>query len=68
MIAKRIDRSRAKLLFTRNPHSIRRHFNLADDRRVVCGISFGFADHAHKVNSYRTSRASVADTVTFVDS
>ena len=36
---------------------IRRHFKLGDDRRVVCGISFGFADHAHKVNSYRTSRA-----------
>jgi nitroreductase len=46
---------------------IRRHFNLAEDRRVVCGISFGFADHAHKVNSYRTSRAQVADTVRFVD-
>ncbi|QOZ30955.1 nitroreductase [Bradyrhizobium sp. CCBAU 53421] len=46
---------------------IRRHFNLADDRRVVCGISFGYADNAHKVNSYRTSRATVADTVTFVD-
>jgi nitroreductase len=46
---------------------IRRHFKLADDRKVVCGISFGFADNAHKVNSYRTSRASVADTVTFVD-
>src|SRR5437870_10892286 len=26
---------------------IRRHFNLADDRRVVCGLSFGFADNAH---------------------
>ena len=38
-----------------------------DDRRVVCGISFGYADRAHKANSYRTSRASVADTVTFVD-
>ena len=25
---------------------IRRHFNLADDRKVVCGISFGFADNA----------------------
>jgi nitroreductase len=46
---------------------IRRHFALPDDRRVVCGISFGFADHAHKVNNYRTSRASVADTVTFVE-
>src|SRR3954449_1275779 len=46
---------------------IRRHFKLADDRKVVCGISFGFADNTHKVNSYRTSRASVADTVTFFD-
>jgi nitroreductase len=46
---------------------IRRHFDLGDDRRVVCGISFGYADHAHKVNSYHTSRASVADTVTFID-
>ena len=46
---------------------IRRYFKLGDDRRVVCGISFGFADHAHKVNSYRTSRAIIADTVTFVE-
>jgi nitroreductase len=46
---------------------IRRHFNLAEDRRVVCGISFGYADHGHKINSYRTSRARLADTVTFIE-
>jgi nitroreductase len=46
---------------------IRRHFNLAENRRVVCGISFGYADHGHKINSYRTSRALVADTVTFIE-
>jgi nitroreductase len=46
---------------------IRKHFKLADDRRVVCGISFGYADHSHKVNSYRTSRAAIADVVTFID-
>src|SRR6201995_1844154 len=46
---------------------IRRHFNLGDDRRVVCGISFGYADHAHKVNSYRTSRAALTEVVTFVE-
>lgn len=46
---------------------IRRHFRLGDDRRVVCGISFGFADRDHRINSYRTSRAGVADTATFVD-
>src|SRR3954451_19394468 len=46
---------------------VRKHFGIPDDRRVVCGISFGFADHAHRINSYRTSRASVAETVTFVE-
>src|ERR1700742_769317 len=40
---------------------IRRHFGLGDNRRVVCGISFGYADREHKINSYRTSRASIAD-------
>src|SRR3979409_1669706 len=51
----------------RHSGMIRRHFALGDDRRVVCGISFGFADHAHKINSYRTSRASIPDTVTSVN-
>jgi nitroreductase len=46
---------------------VREHFGLGDDRRVVCGISFGFADRDHKVNSYRTSRASIADAVSFID-
>jgi nitroreductase len=48
-------------------HLVRKHFGLGDDRRVVCGISFGFADRDHKVNSYRTSRAGLADAVTFID-
>jgi nitroreductase len=46
---------------------IRRHFRLGDGRRVVCGISFGFPDLDHKINSYRTSRAGIPDTVTFAD-
>jgi nitroreductase len=46
---------------------IRRHFGLGDDRRVVCGISFGFPDRDHKINSYRTSRANIPDAVTFVE-
>ena len=57
----------AQASLARRSGLIRRHFNLAEDRRVVCGISFGFADHAHKINSYRTSRASVADTATFLE-
>ena len=51
----------------RHSGMIRRHFGIGSDRRVVCGISFGFADHANRINSYRTSRASVQDTVTFVE-
>ena len=46
---------------------IRRHFGLGDDRRVVCGISFGFPNRDHKINSYRTSRAGIPETATFVD-
>jgi nitroreductase len=57
----------AQAALARHSGLIRRHFNLGEDRRVVCGISFGYADHEHKVNSYRTSRAALADVVTFVD-
>lgn len=46
---------------------IRTQFNLPDDRRVVCGISFGYAENDALVNSYRTSRAGLAETVTFAD-
>ena len=46
---------------------IRRHFRIGDDRRVVCGISFGFADRDHRINNYRTSRADVTEAATFVE-
>ncbi|MFN4089382.1 MAG: nitroreductase [Alphaproteobacteria bacterium] len=46
---------------------VRAHFGIPDDRLLVCGISFGYADAAHPANGYRTSRASVAEAVTFVE-
>jgi nitroreductase len=46
---------------------VRGHFGLGDDRRVVCGISFGYPDMSHKANSYRTRRAGVGDVARFVD-
>jgi nitroreductase len=46
--------------------TIRKHFDLGDDRKFVCGISFGFADESHKANSFRTSRAPVGEAVRFV--
>lgn len=47
---------------------IRKHFSLGDDRRVVCGISFGFADPDHAANGYRTNRAAVSEAATFLES
>ncbi len=46
---------------------VRTHLGLADDRRVVCGISFGYVDETHLANSYRTSRATIPEAVTFID-
>ncbi|MGH9656841.1 MAG: nitroreductase, partial [Bryobacteraceae bacterium] len=46
---------------------VRDHFSLGDERKVVCGISFGYPDRAHKANSYRTTRAAIADAATFHD-
>jgi nitroreductase len=46
---------------------IRAHLGVGDDRRVVCAISFGYADDSHPANSYRTTRASVTDAATFID-
>ncbi len=57
----------AQAALARHSGLIRRHFGLDDTRRVVCGISFGFPDLDHRINNYRTSRASIPDTVTFID-
>lgn len=45
---------------------IRDYFGMPEDRRVVCGISFGYADKAHPVNGYRTERAGVDDILRLV--
>ena len=50
------------------PHLIRELLGLPARRKVVCGISFGFADGADPIHSYRTERAALADAVQFVDS
>jgi nitroreductase len=56
----------AQAALARRSDVVRKYFNVADDRRVVCGISFGYPDHGHIVNSYRTSRAKLDDAVRFV--
>ncbi|HJX79319.1 nitroreductase [Glutamicibacter sp.] len=46
---------------------IRKHFEIPEDRKILLGISFGYADESHPANSYRTSRAPLTDVVTWVD-
>ncbi|MGD9945552.1 MAG: nitroreductase [Burkholderiaceae bacterium] len=46
---------------------LRKELGLAEDRLVVCGISFGYADEGHPANSYRTSRAGLDEVVQWVD-
>ncbi|CAN5437427.1 nitroreductase [soil metagenome] len=45
---------------------VRKHLGVGEDRRVVCGISFGFADETHLANSYRTNRATIPEAVAFI--
>lgn len=50
------------------PQLIREQLGLPEDRKVVCGISFGFALPDDRIHSYRTERAGIGDAVQFVDS
>lgn len=49
------------------PDFWREHLVLAEDRLVVCGISFGYEDPDHPANRSQTSRASVPRVVDWVD-
>ena len=49
------------------PECIRTHFGLPPHRKVVCGISFGYADAAHPINTYRTTRSPAREIVTFLE-
>jgi nitroreductase len=49
------------------PTFIRRHFGLPEDRRIVCGISFGYEDPAHPANGFRTTRADWRGEVMLLD-
>ena len=44
---------------------LRDYFNLSENRRVLCAISFGYADTEHPTNTYRTSRVPLDEFVTW---
>ncbi|GAA1923729.1 nitroreductase [Nocardioides hwasunensis] len=47
------------------PDLLREHFGLPEHRRVVVGVSFGYADDEHPVNGFRTSRAALEEAVSW---
>lgn len=45
---------------------IREYFQIPADRKILVGISFGYADNDHPANSYRTARAPLHEVATWV--
>ncbi len=45
---------------------VRAQLGIPVDQHIVCAVSFGHADTAHPVNSFRTTRADVHEAVHFV--
>ena len=48
------------------PDFIRAYFDVPPNRKMVCGISFGYADAAHPINQYRTEREKISAAARFV--
>ncbi|PNB73511.1 nitroreductase [Pseudomonas sp. GW456-E7] len=47
---------------------VRRHFGIDEDRLVVCGVSFGYADPDSPANGFYTTRAPAQETLRWHDS
>ncbi|HAR82045.1 MAG TPA: nitroreductase, partial [Sulfitobacter pontiacus] len=43
--------------------TVRQHFDLPQDRLILCAISFGYADDAAPINRFRTQRATPEDII-----
>lgn len=48
-----------------NAELIHAQLELPEARRVVCGVSFGYADRDHRANRYRVPRAELEEVVTW---
>ena len=49
------------------PDFWREQLDLPAERRVVCGISFGFEDPGHSANSFRTERAEAGEAMRWLE-
>jgi nitroreductase len=56
----------AQAALAAHPDVIRAHFGLPPERQVICGVAFGYEDAGHPANGFRTDRAPLQDTVTWL--
>ena len=57
----------AQAALASRPAALRRFFAIGEERRIVCGISFGYEDARHPANAFRTRRAALEEFVVWVD-
>jgi nitroreductase len=58
----------AQAALAAHPQPLREFFGIGEDRRIVCGISFGYEDVPHPANRFRTRRAGRDEVAAWIDS
>jgi nitroreductase len=57
----------AQAALASRPAALRRFFGIGEERRIVCGISFGYEDARHPANAFRTRRAGLDEVAAWVE-
>jgi nitroreductase len=58
----------AQAALATHPKLLRQFFGIGEDRRIICGMSFGYEDASHPANKFRTNRANKEEVATWLDS
>ena len=58
----------AQAALAAHPKLLREFFGIGAERRVVCGMSFGYEDAKHPANQFRTSRATKEEVAEWIES
>jgi nitroreductase len=57
----------AQAALATHPEPLREFFGIGADRRIVCGMSFGYEDPQHPANKFRTRRAQKEEIAAWID-
>lgn len=58
----------AQAALATHPAVVRGFFGIGAERRIVCGMSFGYEDAQHPANKFRTRRAKKEEVATWIES